>query len=70
MVKKGLRYVQGTKSLMLTYRKSDSLHIEGYSDSNFARDEMIENSHQAMHLLSQEKLYRGKAPSKPPLHCP
>jgi hypothetical protein len=23
---------------MLTYRKSDSLHIEGYSDSNFARD--------------------------------
>jgi hypothetical protein len=27
MVKKGLRYVQGTKGLMLTYRKSDSLHI-------------------------------------------
>jgi hypothetical protein len=23
---------------MLTYRRSDSLHIEGYSDSDFARD--------------------------------
>ena len=36
MVKKTLRYVQGTKGLMLTYRRSDSLEIEGYSDSNFA----------------------------------
>ena len=32
MVKKALRYVQGTKGLMLTYRRSDSLEIEGYSD--------------------------------------
>ena len=38
MVKKALRYVQGTKGLMLTYRISDSLEIEGYSDSNFAVD--------------------------------
>ena len=38
MVKKALRYVQGTKGLMLTYRRSDSLHIEGYSDSYFAGD--------------------------------
>ena len=35
MVKKALRYVQGTKSLMLTYRRSDSLRIEGYSNSDF-----------------------------------
>ena len=28
MVKKALHYVQGTKCLMLTYRRSDSLHIE------------------------------------------
>jgi hypothetical protein len=33
MVKKALRYVQDTKDLMLTYRRSDSLDIEGYSDS-------------------------------------
>ena len=38
MAKKVLRYLQGTKGLMLTYRRSNSLEIEGYSDSNFAVD--------------------------------
>ena len=38
MVKKMLRYVQRTKGLMLTYRRSDSLYIKGYSDSDFAGD--------------------------------
>jgi hypothetical protein len=38
MVKKALRYVQGTKGLMLTYRRFDSLHLEGYSDSDFTGD--------------------------------
>jgi hypothetical protein len=38
MVKKALRYMQGTKSLMLTYRKSNFLRIEGYSDSDFMGD--------------------------------
>ena len=38
MVKKALRYVQGTKGLMLTYKRFDSLHIEGYSDLDFAGD--------------------------------
>ena len=38
VVKKALRYVQVTKGLMLTYRRSDSLEIEGYSDSDFAGD--------------------------------
>jgi hypothetical protein len=38
MVKKALRYVQGTKGLMLTYKRSDSLHIEGYLDLDFVRD--------------------------------
>jgi hypothetical protein len=36
MVMKVLRYLQGTKGVMLTYRRSDSLHIEGYSNSDFA----------------------------------
>jgi hypothetical protein len=31
-----LLYLQGTKDLMLTYRRSDTLEIVGYSDSNFA----------------------------------
>ena len=38
MVKKALRYVQGINGLMLTYRRFDSLHLEGYSDSDFAGD--------------------------------
>jgi hypothetical protein len=38
MVKKVLRYVQGTKDLMLTHRRSDSLEIKGYSDADYAGD--------------------------------
>jgi hypothetical protein len=38
MVKKVLRYMQGTKDLMLTYRRSDSLEIKGYSDADYAGD--------------------------------
>jgi hypothetical protein len=35
-VKKALRYLQGTKCLMLTYKKSDApLEIVGYSDLDF-----------------------------------
>jgi hypothetical protein len=37
-VKKALRYLQGTKGLMLTYKKSDAPHeIVCYSDSDFVR---------------------------------
>jgi hypothetical protein len=39
MVKKVLRYLQGTKCPMLTYRRSDSLHTEGYSDLDFVGDD-------------------------------
>jgi hypothetical protein len=39
LVKKVLRYLQGTKDLMLTYRRSDSLKILGYSDSDYAGDD-------------------------------
>ena len=34
--KKALRYLQGTKDYMLTYRRSDHLEVIGYSDSDFA----------------------------------
>ena len=34
--KKVLRYLQGTKDYMLTYKRSDDLEIIGYSDSDFA----------------------------------
>ena len=39
LVKKALRYLQGIKCLMLTYRISDFLHIEGYTYSNYAGDD-------------------------------
>jgi hypothetical protein len=35
-VKKALRYIQGTKDLMLTYKRSDNLEVVGYSDADFA----------------------------------
>ena len=35
-VKKVMRYLQGTKNHMLTYRKTDNLEIMGYSDADFA----------------------------------
>src|SRR6185503_9162987 len=38
MVKKALHYVRGTTGLMLTYRKLETLEIEGYSYSDFAGD--------------------------------
>ena len=68
MVKKALRYVQGTKGLMLTYRRSDSLHIEGYSDSDFAGDVDDRKSTSGYVFTLAGELYHGKAPSKPSLH--
>ena len=35
LVKKVLRYMQGTKDYMLTYRRSDNLEVVGYSDADF-----------------------------------
>ena len=34
--KKVLRYLQGTKDFMLTYRRTDNLKIIGYSDLDLA----------------------------------
>ena len=31
-----MRYLQGTKDYMLTFRRSDQLEVIGYSDSDFA----------------------------------
>ena len=36
LAKKVMRYLQGTKDHMLTYRRSDQLEVIGYSDSDFA----------------------------------
>ena len=68
LVKKVLRYLQATKGLMLMYIRSESLHIKGYTYSDYAGDE--KSPRQDTYSLSQEELYRGKAQSKPPLHRP
>jgi hypothetical protein len=34
-IKKALRYLQGTKHIILTYRKSDELKFVGYADTDF-----------------------------------
>ena len=39
LVKKVLHYLQGTKGLMLTCKRPDSLHIEGYTDSDYTGDD-------------------------------
>ena len=36
MAKKVLRYLQGTKDLMLTYRRIDALEVVGFSDSDYS----------------------------------
>ena len=35
VAKKVMRYLQGTKDYMLTFRRSDNLEVIGYSDSDF-----------------------------------
>ena len=68
LVKKVLRYLQGTKSLMMTYRRSDSLHIVGYSDSGYAGDDRKSTSGYVFTLVGE--LFHRKAQSKPSLHRP
>ena len=36
VAKKFLRYFQGTKDFMLTYRHTDTLEVVGFKDSNYA----------------------------------
>ena len=36
MAKKVLRYLPGTKDLMLTYQRTDTLEVVGFSDSDYA----------------------------------
>ena len=68
LVKKVLHYLQRTKGLMMTYRRSDSLHMVGYSDSDYARV----NTYPDVDFLSSHKgeLFHEKVQSKLSLHRP
>jgi hypothetical protein len=43
-IKKSMRYIQGTKGLVLTYERSNSLELVGYSDLDYAGCLDIEKS--------------------------
>ena len=56
------------KGLMMTYRRSDSLHIVGYSYSDYAGDDRKSMSGYVFTLAGE--LFHGKAQSKLSLHRP
>jgi hypothetical protein len=39
-----MRYCQGTKDYMLTYRRTDNLAVECYTDADFAGDPLLDMS--------------------------
>jgi hypothetical protein len=58
--KKVMRYLQGTKDYMLTFRRSDSLEVTGYSDSNFAGCINSRKSTFSYLFVLVEEQYHGK----------
>ena len=58
--KKVLRYLQGTKDYMLTYRRSDHLEVVGYSDSDFAGCVDSKNPYLDMFFFWLEEQYHGR----------
>ena len=67
--KESLALFARNEKLMMTYRRSDSLHIVGYSDSDYAGDDRKSTSGYVF-TISQGELFYGKAQSKPSLHRP
>jgi hypothetical protein len=63
VIKKALRYLQGTKHLMLSYRMSDDLKFVGYADADFMGGDSRKST-SVTFSSSLEELYRGKAPNK------
>ena len=70
MVKKALRYAQGTKDYMLIYRRSDSLEIKGYSDADFAGDKDDRKSTSGYVFTLAGGAISWKAPNSRQLHHP
>jgi hypothetical protein len=64
MAKKAMRYVQGTKHYMLTYRSSNCLEIKGYSDADYAGDRDDRKSTSGYIFTLAGELFRGEAPNK------
>ena len=56
-VKKVLRYLQGTKDYMLTYRRTNNLEIIGYFDSDYANCKDTKKSTSSYILCYQMDLF-------------
>jgi hypothetical protein len=65
---KTLRYLQGTKHYMLTYKKTDNLEVIGYLDSDFAGCADSQKSTSGYIFTLAMGLYHGKALRKDSLH--
>ena len=70
MAKKALCYAQGTKHIMLTYIRFDSLEIKGYSDADFAGDRDDRKSTSGYVFTFAEVAISWKAPNSRQLHHP
>jgi hypothetical protein len=58
--KKLMRYLQGTKDYMLTFRRSDSLEVTSYLDSDFAGCIDCRKSTFGYLFVLVEEQYHGK----------
>jgi len=68
--KKVLRYLQGTKNYMLTYRKSDHLEVIGYQIQTMQDVWIQENPHLDMFIYWLEEQFLGKVQSNQLLLLP
>jgi hypothetical protein len=59
-----LRYMQGTKDYMLTYRRSDNLEVIGYSNVDYASCVGSKKSMLVMYSYLSEEPFYGKDPNK------
>jgi len=69
--KEVLRYLQGTKNHMLTYRKSSHLEVIGYTDSDFAGCvDTRKSTFGYVYLLAEERFHGKVRSSLSLLHPP
>ena len=61
VVKKILRYLQGTKDYMLTYKRTNNLDIMGYSDFDYAGCKDTKRSTSGYVFMLFMDLFLGRA---------
>ena len=64
VAKKVLRYLQGTKDLMLTYRRTNTLEVVGFSDSNYTAYIDDKKSTFSYIIMMVDGVFLGKVSSR------